>query len=102
VVEKQTWTKVRVSGGACLFPLSQPYPPAALENDVSILDAIKLRLPDKAAWTTWVTIFSDEDIDTVGDLRGLTEDAFAELPLKALLRSVMKKLRAPTGVHSHV
>ena len=63
-------------------------------DGLPILEAIKLLFPDKQPkWAKWANTLTDEDIDTVGDLRRLTPEAWAGLDLSALLRSVLGELR---------
>lgn len=61
---------------------------------MSIADAIKTQLPNRAEkWAAWTKIFEDEDIDTVGDLRRITQPVWIGLNLSALLRSALEELR---------
>ena len=69
-------------------------------DELDILEAIKLKFPGKSSkWTSWADYFNGEDIDTVGDLRKLTDDVWSQLKLSALTRSVLGKLReASAGI----
>jgi hypothetical protein len=60
----------------------------------TIMEWLKSEYPEKAAkWDKWNSVFCDDDVDTVGDLRALSAEDFAGLKLSALARTAARQLR---------
>lgn len=76
-------------------------PSSSVADDMPIAEAIKLQLPGRAEkWPLWTKTFEAEDIDTVGDLRRLTQSVWQGMNLSALVRSALEELRAPGPSHT--
>jgi len=65
---------------------------AAYADELSILDFLKIAMPhNQNKWDAWIKALADCDIDTVRDLRNLSEQEFEKLPISPLLRSALRK-----------
>lgn len=67
---------------------------AEIEDSLPIKEAIKIKLPGKSTkWDEWTQALEKQDIDTVKDLRSISDAVWSSLEFSAFLRTAMDQIR---------